>query len=70
MVEIKEKSYTMDRCSYEGNPNHKTKIKFIPYLSFSDPTTLKIVETNASESGVEDILKQTLTKRNVVIRYY
>lgn len=35
-----------------------------------DPTTLKIVETDASYLGFGSILKQSISKRNVVIRYY
>lgn len=37
---------------------------------FGDPTSLKIVETDASELGFGGILKQVLNNKDVVIRYY
>lgn len=39
-------------------------------LSLPHPSTLKIVDKDASDLGFGDILKQTIKDKNVIIRYY
>lgn len=48
----------------------KKKIKFIPCLCLADPIAVKIVETDLSQLGFGEILKQVLYNKDVVIRYY
>lgn len=59
----------MDYCPYESSSSYQ-KIKYIPCHTLPDPNTLKIVETNASHLEYGGILKQTINRKDNVIRYY
>ena len=47
----------------------KSRVKTLPCLALSDPTTFKIVETDASDNGYGGILKHKIDTQEKLVRY-